>query len=328
MKVLRHPGARFVARRLALMVPTFFGITALTFVIAQWAPGDPLSLDSESGVGRATDAVREHEGLHRPVLVQYVAWLGRLVRLDWGRSLTDHRDVADKVFEALPKTVVLSGLALALAWLFAVPLGVWLARTEVSPRSKGARWAARAVSAALALVSGVPAFWVAVLALFTFANPGVLDWLPFQGLSSPAHAVLPVACLMYPTLAFASRQVSGAMQAALRQDFVKAARARGIPERAVIWRHAFRNALLPLVTVLGFQLPHVISGSVVIERVFGISGMGALALDSVGLRDYPVVMAIATLSAVTTMFAMLAADVVALLLDPRVRSAVESGGAP
>lgn len=295
---LRH----YVARRLLVMVPTFLGITALTFAIAHFAPGDPLHLDSEL----ASAALTPTEPPALPS--QYLHWLSRVVRFDFGRSLIDHRETKEKIFEALPSTLAITSLALMLAWLLALPLGTYLATRR-----------AHLVAASLSLASALPSFWVAVLLLLVFANPNVLDWFPYQGVGSVWHLVLPVICLTYPLLAFAARQVRAAMQAALASEYVKAARARGVPEHLVIWRHAFRNALLPLVTVLGLQLPHLISGSVVVERVFGIPGMGSLAIDSVALRDYPVVMGIATLTAVATMLAMLAVDLVSLAIDPRVR---------
>ncbi len=293
------------------MVPTFFGITALTFAIAHFAPGDPLHVESEL-VGTGSQAPGE---LGLPLVVQYGRWLSNLARLDFGRSYADHREVTTKILEALPNTLALASLALLFAWLLAVPVGTYLAvrrRAAVS----------YVVSSALSVASGVPSFWVAVLLLLVFANPSALDWFPFQGVGTPAHFVLPVICLTYPTLAFATRQVRAAMQSSLSAEYIKAARARGIPEALIIWRHAFRNALLPLVTILGLQLPHLISGSVVVERVFGIPGMGSLAIESVGLRDYPVVMAIATLTAVTTMLAMLLVDLAYLAIDPRLRSEV------
>ncbi len=303
---------RLVMRRLVLMVPTFLGITALTFAIAHLAPGDPLHLESDLAAAASSQVAAAPAD---SLIVQYGHWLAKMVRFDFGQSLVDHRDARDKIWEALPNTVLLASLALLLAWLAAVPLGAFLATT------KRARTGSL-VAASLSLASAVPSFWLAVLLLLVFANPRAFDWFPFQGLGSPAHVVLPVVCLTYPTLAFATRQVRAAMQTALAQDFVKAARARGIPESRVVWRHAFRNALLPLVTVLGLQLPHLISGSVVVERVFGIPGMGSLAIESVGLRDYPVVMAISTLTAVATMVAMLLVDVVYLAIDPRLRGEV------
>lgn len=312
---------RFLVRRLGLVVPTFLGITALTFAVARLAPGDPFALDSELAGAGATQVAREAHGLDRPLPLQYALWLSKLVRLDLGRSLSDQRDVTVKLGEALPRTLLLSGLALALAWAVAVPLGVWLSTTA-------RRRLAGVVSALLSVAASVPAFWVAVLLLFTLSSPERLDWFPFQGLHADDteglvdlawHLVLPVFCLAWPTVALVARQVRGAMARSLGEDFVLAARARGVPERQVVWRHALRASLVPLVTVLGLQLPHLVSGSVIVERVFGIPGMGLLAFDAVGLRDYPVVMGAATVMAVVTLLAMLLADLLLVLVDPRIR---------
>lgn len=301
------------------MVPTFLGITLLTFAVAHLAPGDPLRLDEETVGASAADLARRRaeQGLDAPLPVQYARWLSRVVRLDFGRSFIDQRPVREKLAEALPRTALVSGLAVLLGFGLAVPLGVFLAtrRTVL----------ARALSAGLTLAWSVPTFWVAVLLLLAFSSPRALDVFPMQGLGDGGpldlawHLVLPVACLTYPTLAIATRQVRAAMQDALAQDYVKAARARGIPERRVVWRHALRNSLLPVVTLLGFSLPHVLGGSVVIERVFGIPGMGLLAFDSVGTRDYPTVMGVATVMAVATMLSMLAVDVAYGFIDPRIR---------
>jgi peptide/nickel transport system permease protein len=310
---------RYLLRRVVLMVPTFLGITLLTFAMAHLAPGDPLQLDQET-VGASQDAVRRQraeKGLDAPLLVQYGRWLSRVARLDFGRSLIDQRPVSEKLAESLPRTALVSGLAVLLAFGLAVPLGVFLATRST--------FLARAISAGLTVVWSVPTFWVAVLLLFVFSNPRALDVLPMQGLGDGSlvdlarHLVLPVSCLTYPTLAIATRQVRAAMQEALAQDYVRAARARGIPERRVVWRHALRNSLLPVVTLLGFSLPHVLGGSVVIERVFGIPGMGLLAFDSVGTRDYPTVMGVATVMALATMLSMLAVDVAYGFIDPRIR---------
>jgi len=249
--------------------------------------------------------------------VQYARWLSRVARLDFGRSLVDQRPVSEKLAEALPRTALVSGLAILFGFGLAVPLGVYLVTRKTA--------LSRLLSAALAVVWSVPTFWVAVLLLLTLSSPRALDVFPMQGLGEGGpldlawHLVLPVACLTYPTLAIATRQVRAAMQDALAQDYVRAARARGIPERRVVWHHALRNSLLPVVTLLGFDLPHVLGGSVVIERVFGIPGMGLLAFDAVGTRDYPTVMGVATVMAVATMLSMLAVDVAYGFIDPRIR---------
>ncbi len=323
---------RYLLKRALQMVPTFFGITLLTFFAAQLAPGDPLQLDPE-GVGaqsnaqQALEAFKHRHGLDQPLPVQYARWVGKVVRLDFGRSLHDHRPVAELLAEALPRTLLLTLLALLLAFGLAIPMGVQGAVREGS-------WLARLASGGLFMAYAMPSFWVAVMALLFFSSPRFLGWLPFQGLTSEgfaalsgpgkladlaAHLVLPVGCLAYPTLAVVAVQVRSAMRAALAQDYVRAARARGIPERRVVYRHALRNSLLPLTTLLGLTLPSLVGGSVVVERVFGIPGMGLLAFDAISNRDYPVVMGVATLIALVTMISVLGADLLYAVADPRVR---------
>lgn len=309
---------RYVLRRLLLMVPTFLGITVLTFAVAQLAPGDPFSLETESA-GLTADALaqqRANAGLDAPIPLQFARWVSRVVRFDFGRSLIDQRPVLEKLGEAMPRTALVAGLALLLGFGLAVPLGVFLATNARR------RWA-RVLEATLLIAWSVPSFWLAVLLLMFFAGPRYLDWFPVQGLADGGF-VLPVICLTWPTLVIATRQVRSAMEEALRQDYVKAARARGIPERRVIWNHALRNSLLPVVTMLGLHLPFLVGGSVVIERIFGIPGMGLLAFDSIGTRDYPTVMGVATVMAVVTMFSMLLVDLAYGFIDPRIR--VERAG--
>lgn len=303
---------RYVLRRLALMVPTFLGITLLTFSVAQLAPGDPFSLDRETaGLDAAAMAqAREQHGLDAPVPVQFGRWLWRVVRFDFGRSLIDQRPVSEKVLEAMPSTGLVAGLALLLGFGLAIPLGVLLATRKTR--------LTRLLEALLLAAWSVPSFWIAVLALMLFAGPRFLAVLPLQGLADGGF-ILPVFCLAFPTIVIATRQVRSAMEESLTQDFVKAARARGIPEGRVVWRHALRNSLLPVVTMFGLHLPHLVGGSVIIERIFGIPGMGLLAFDSIGTRDYPTIMGVSTVMAIATMGSMLLVDLAYGFIDPRIR---------
>lgn len=320
---------RYLVRRLLQMLPTFLGITLLTFGIAHLAPGDPLQVDTESASSASTaaaaaDAFRHAHDLDLPIHVQYARWLTKIVTFDFGRSLQDHRLVSEKLSEALPRTLLLAIAALIVAYALAIPIGVHAAARPRSP-------VRRAIAVSLYLLYAMPTFWVAVMLLLVLG-----DLFPFQGLSSEGaealslperildtawHLALPVFVLSYPTLAIASRQVRAAMHDALAQDYVRAARARGIPERKVIFHHALRNSLLPVVTMLGTSMPYLIGGSVVVERVFGINGMGLLAFEAISLRDYPVVMAICTLAALVTMVSVLIADLLYGLADPRIRVA-------
>ncbi len=303
---------RLIVTRLVWMLPTFLVITAITFAVAHLAPGDPLQLGEEGASIAAVEAARRDLELDRPVAVRYVTWLGRLARFDLGKSIVDRTPVSSKIGDALPRTVLVSGLALLVATITSIVLGVFLAARRSS-------WLAKACGAALALASGVPSFWVAVLALLFLATPRGFELFPFQGLGTPAHLVLPVFCLAWATVAMLTRYVREGVSTALEQDFVRAARARGLTERRVLLHHALPNALVPVVTVLGLHLPHVFAGSVVIERVFGIQGMGLLAFEAIGTRDYPVVMGVATVMAAVTLVSMLLTDLVAASVDPRIR---------
>jgi peptide/nickel transport system permease protein len=313
---------RLILTRLGLMIPTFIVMTAITFAVAHLAPGDPLQLSDEGQAPvAAIDAARRELGFDRPLLARYLTWLGRVVRLELGSSVVDRSPVAGRIGDALPRTMMVSGLALLLSVLCSIVLGALLA---VRQRSAAARF----LAGALALASGVPSFWVAVLALSLLATPRGLDLFPLQGLSSGPgaglldlawHLVLPVLCLAWPTTALLTRFVREGVSTALEQDFVRAARARGLGERRVLFRHALPNAMVPVVTVIGLHLPHLVAGSVVIERVFGISGMGLLAFEAIGTRDSPVVMGVATVMAAVTLVSMLLADLAAALVDPRIR---------
>lgn len=304
---------RYVLRRLLLMIPTFLGITVLTFVIAHAAPGDPFQLELENGgpTQVVVDQLRTRRGLDAPLPLQFGRWLWRVARFDFGSSFIDQRPVSEKLSEAAPRTAFLSGLALLFGFGLAVPLGVLLA-------TRARQWWAKFLSVALIAAWSVPTFWIAVILLMLFAGPRYFDWFPVQGLADGGF-VLPVICLTWPTLVVATRQVRSAMEGALAQDYVKAARARGIPEGRVVWRHALRNSLLPVVTMLGLHLPHLVGGSVVIERIFGIPGMGLLAFDAIGTRDYPTVMGVATVMALVTMLSMLLVDLAYGFIDPRIR---------
>jgi peptide/nickel transport system permease protein len=257
---------------------------------------------------------------------QFGKWLGRLLTLRLGTSLHDGRPVAEKLGEALPITLLLSFLAMAIGYLVAVPLGVHAAVRQGTILE-------RSTTFLLFVLYSLPSFWVAMVLILLFGGVGYLSWFPIYGLASPGledaggwtwfadrlhHLVLPVACLSYGSIAVISRYQRGAMLEVLRQDYIRTARAKGLPERAVIFRHALRNALLPTITLLGLQLPFLVGGSVVVEKIFNIPGMGLLAFQAFLHRDYPVIMAVAVLSAALTLAGLILADLCYALVDPRI----------
>ncbi len=321
----------YLLRRLLLMIPTFFGITLVTFAVMQLAPGDPLALGVDAqelgaGTQQAYEARRAAKGLDQPLVVQYARWVGRTLTFDFGRSFQDGREVTAKLAEALPKTLLLSLTSLFFAYLISIPLGAWAAarhgtRTE------------RAVTVGLFVLYSLPTFWVAIMLLLFFAGGRGVDLFPIQGLSSPDaealgpvrrgldvlwHMVLPVTVLTYGAFAVLSRYLKTSMMEVVRQDFIRTARAKGVPERAVLFRHALRNSLLPIITLFGLMLPHLLGGSVIVERIFGIHGMGLLAFEAILHRDHPVVMGVTTLAALVTLLSMLLADLLYAAADPRV----------
>jgi peptide/nickel transport system permease protein len=320
----------FLARRLASTIATLAGIVLVVFVLVHAAPGDPALLYAGAGAGeRVPEAVlaeirREH-GLDRPLPAQFLAWAGAAARLDLGESLFHHRGVRELIGERLPRTLLLNGLALLLALAIGVPIGV---SSAVRPGSAFDRGSALV----LFLLYSLPAFWTALLLVEIF---GVrLGLLPLFGEVSrghgdlPAlarladrivHLVLPVTVLAYGMIAFLARFVRSSVREALGEDYVRTARAKGATGPAVIWSHAFRNALVPLVSMLGVVVPSLISGSVIVEEIFQWNGIGSLFFGSILARDYPVVMGLTLVTAVATLAASFLADLLYAVADPRIR---------
>lgn len=323
----------YIIRRILLLVPTLFGITLLTFLLIRLAPGNAALLRGGGGPngGRAMTAeVREQMiklyGLDKPWYIAYGDWAGKCLRLDLGESITDHRPVAAKIGERLPLTISLSGSALLISFLIAIPLGVIAAlkRGQVMDRT---------ISFVVFVLYSIPNFAVALLLILLVAGGDYLNLLPMYGANSInasemgpfawlwdriLHMILPVICLTYASLALISRYARVSMLEALGQDFVRTARAKGLPERIVILRHALRNALIPIVTVFTLALPGVIGGTVIIESIFSLPGMGQLMFQSLDSKDEPVIMGVTFLAAVVTLLSYLLADILYVVVDPRI----------
>ena len=275
----------------------------------------------------ARERLEKYYGLDKPIYVQYGRWLKRVVMLDFGDSFsTDHRPVWDKIKERLPITILISVLALALILVVAIPIGISSATHQYSLYDK--------ITTVVVFIGfAIPTFWFALLLMMFF---GVyLDLLPIsgiksighEGLSLPGrvwdtarHLILPVTLSAFTGLAGLSRYMRSNMLEVIRQDYITTARAKGLPERTVIYKHALRNALLPIITILGLSVPSLIGGSVIFENIFSIPGMGQLFYGAVMMRDYPVVMGILTIGAVLTLMGNLLADVGYSLADPRIRT--------
>ncbi|MFB3925897.1 MAG: ABC transporter permease [Syntrophales bacterium] len=319
----------YIMRRILLMVPLLIGITIICFSVIHLAPGSPTDLQTQMNP-RASAEMKERlramYDLDKPLYQQYLIWVGRLVHLDFGRSFSpDARPVMDKISERLPITIFLNALSMLLIILLAIPIGVFSAVRQNSLFD-------RATGVFVFIGFAMPTFWLALLLMILF---GVnLGWLPISGIRSlnyeymrplevladvVRHLILPVSLAAFGGLAGFSRYMRSNMLEVIRQDYIMTARAKGLSEGAVIMKHALRNALLPVITIMGLSLPGLIGGSVIFETIFAIPGMGQLFYMAVMSRDYPVVMGILVIGAVLTLLGNLIADVAYALADPRIR---------
>jgi peptide/nickel transport system permease protein len=326
--------ARFVLRRIVHAVVLVFITIAITFFAIHLAPGDPLSRyyspDIDPG---AMEQVRVQLGLDDPVYVQFGRWLWSFVRGDFGMSLSEHRPVGNILRETIPRTVKLTVIAFVVQLMVGLGIGIVAAW-------KRSRAPDRILTLAALVIYAVPAFYLAYLLIMFFSLQ--LDWLPTSGLQSIgiegasrwelfsdrfAHLVLPVLVLGVASAAGLARYTRGSVLEAIGQDYIRTARAKGVPEGKVVWWHAFRNALPPILTVVGLSVPFLLGGAVVVEKVFAWPGMGSLFVDSIFARDYPVVLAVNFVAACMVIAGNFLADVSYMLADPRIKLA-SSGRTP
>ncbi len=328
---------QYLLKRLLAQIPLFLGITLISFSVIHLAPGKPTDLQTQLNPKVSYEAhqrLKAIYGLDKPLPVQYGNWLSRLVRLDFGRSFQDDRPVFDKILERIPITLLIEFLSLILIFALALPIGVASAVKQYSLFDK--------ITTVFVFIGfAAPGFWIALLLMEFFGV--TLGWLPVSGIRSfgseqlplagqavdvGRHLLLPVFISAFGGLAGLSRYMRSSMLNVIRQDYVRTARAKGLPERVVIYKHAMRNALLPVVTILGLSLPGLIGGSVIFESIFGIPGMGRLFFDGVMARDYPVIMGILVIGSVLTLLGNLLADLSYAWVDPRIRVQAEGGPKP
>jgi peptide/nickel transport system permease protein len=320
----------YVVRRLLYGVLTFFGITIAIFVLVHSVPGDPISFyigshGAQSLSRVVLDEIRHAHHLDESILRQYGWWLRGIVTFDFGTSFIDHRPVTERIAERLPNTLILNGIAFFLAAAIGVPIGLWSAARSGRPIE-------RASAVTFFLLYSLPSFWVALLLMQLFAVR--LNILPLFGMTSDEyldlggfmkladrgkHLILPVITLAYAQLAIFARFSKSALTEVIRQDYITTARAKGATNRAVLWHHGFRNALIPLITLLGIALPYLISGSVIVEQIFQWDGIGRLYFEAILTRDYPTVLGLSVATAVATLVASLLADLLYVVADPRIR---------
>ncbi len=308
----------------------------ISFAVIQLAPGSPIYMKlrtAEQGI--STDAntqeilrqTKELYGLDQPIPIQYLKWLGRLVTLDFGESFKDHRPVRDKILEALPITLQLNIISIFLVYLISIPIGVYSSTHQRT-------WSDTFITIGLFVLYSMPSFWVAMLLLYFFGGGEWFNWFPVSGMNSIGaenfswvqwlvdrawHLVLPVFCLTYGGLAGLSRYARSGMIEVIRQDYIRTARAYGFSEKTVVFKYAMRNSLIPIITLLGTLLPALLGGSVIIESIFSIPGMGFRGFDALLSRDYPMIMGLLAVSALLTLIGLLLSDLLYAIADPRIK---------
>jgi peptide/nickel transport system permease protein len=319
----------YILKRLLLAIPLLLGIATITFFILHLAPGDPMDMYLEPRFRRqmnpeVIELIRAKYGLDQPVYIQYVKWIGNLATGDLGESFRHRRPVADLMVERIPYTLQLSILALLFDALIGIALGIFSAVKQYT------RWD-KSVTVGSLIVYSMPGFWLALMLVLVFSVN--LGWFPtsqtrsldYELLSWSGkvldrlwHLVLPVFVLGVASAAGTARYMRNRLLEVLSEEYVLAVRARGLRERAVILKHALRNALIPILTIYGLALPFLLGGAVLIEKVFAWPGMGLLAVEAVNGRDYPVILATSMIAAVLVVLGNLLADVGYAIADPRV----------
>ncbi len=317
----------WLVRRVAASLAIVFAVVTFTFLLLHLAPGEPFLPSSDTPIDPAIVAELRHQfGLDRPLPIQYAKYLSALAHGRLGESFALHRPVADALADAIPNTLVLAGTALALDLLLGLALGVYQAVHARRLPDVG-------LGLATLFLNSVPTFWLGLLLLLVFGE--WLRWFPVGGVVDPVlhgslpwagrvadrlwHLALPALTLGTVGAAATARYQRAAVLEVVGQDYVRTARAKGLPERRVVLVHALRNALLPLVTLLGLSLPFLLTGAVLVESVFAWPGMGKLAADAIFRRDYPVVLAAAMAASAMVVLGNLLADVLYAVADPRIR---------
>ncbi len=320
---------RYLARRLLLTIPMLFGITFITYGVIALAPGGPAAglmadLNPKISPEYKEMLIKEYN-FDKPFYVQYLRWVGNMLKFDFGTSIKDKQPIIDKILQRLPRTLLLTGLSLLLSFLLAVPLGIF------SALKQNTAWD-RLITIFVFVGFSLPTYWVALLLMIFFGIQ--LGWFPVTGFRSilademttwqqtldiAKHLALPLIVTGLTGLAGLTRYMRNSMLEVIRQDYIRTARAKGLDERRVILVHALRNSLLPVITILGFSLPELISAGVIFETIFSYPGLGRLAYEAAITRDIFLIMGTVTFSAFLTLLGNLIADVAYAYADPRIR---------
>lgn len=319
---------KYLIKRVLGLIPTLIGITLISFFVIHLAPGRPTDIQTSMNPKVSFEARERLEKLYeldKPVHIQYLEWVKRFVRFDFGRSYLDDRPVSEKIAERIPITILINFSAILLTLGLGIPLGI----TSAIKRGK---LPDKLTTIFVFIGFSTPEFWLALLVMNLFCI--TLGWLPVSGISSldfesfniigrildvARHLILPVAISTFGSLAIISRYMRTEMVGIMTQDYIRTARAKGLSENSVIYKHALKNALLPVITILGLSVPGLIGGSVIFESIFAIPGMGRLFFESVMARDYPVIMGVLSIGAMLTLLGNFLADIAYSYADPRIR---------
>jgi peptide/nickel transport system permease protein len=306
---------RILTRRLVMLIPVLLGVTILVFLMAHLAPGDPVMVMLSGQFSQADyDRVYHQLGLDQPLVIQYLTWLGKAVTGDLGRALFGGQPVMDQVAAALPTTATLAVSSILIAVAIAVPVGVWTAASKDSLVDNLAR--------VLSMVGvSMPAFWLGLLLLMLFA--GHVQWFPAGGSMQEfgfKAMVLPAAALGVRMAGITTRMTRASLLEVLGQDYIRTARGKGLAERLVYYRHALKNAFLPVITVIGLEFGTVLGGAVAIETVFSLPGLGRLLVSSIDRRDYPMIQGCVLVVTLAFTLANLLADLAYAYADPRIEA--------
>ena len=302
---------RYLLRRLGLLVPVVFGVVTVVFLIVHMIPGDPVEIMlGEEAQAVDKEALRHELGLDEPLHIQYVSYLGRLARGDLGYSIHSKRPVLESITKRLPATAELALAALVVALALAIPLGILAAYRKDSALDHGSM-----IFALLGI--SMPNFWLGPLLIILFSLK--LGWLPVSGRGSLLHLVLPAITLGTAMAAILTRMTRASMLDVIHSDYVKTARAKGLREAKVVLKHAFRNALIPIVTIVGLQIGGLLAGSIITETIFAWPGIGRLTIQAINARDYPLVQGCVLVIALGYVLVNLATDLLYGFIDPRIR---------
>lgn len=303
---------RYVIKRLLLMIPILLGVILIVFTIMSFTPGDPGRLIlGMNATQESVDKLNDDLGYNDPFIVRFFTYIGNLLKGDFGKSYKNNQPVFDEIFKRFPTTLKLALSSIGVTIILGIPLGVLAAVKQYSGIDM--------FSTVMALlIAAIPSFWLGLISILLFSLK--LGWLPPNGIGTAAHYILPTFTLAVVYAASTLRMTRTTMLEAIRQDYVRTARGKGATEKRVIWKHAIKNALLPVVTSMGMSFGGLLGGTVIIEQVFGIPGLGTLVINAIKMKDIPQVMAVTIFLAAMFCSIMLLVDILYAFIDPRIKA--------